>query len=150
MSAYTLCAHRCVPFASDLFRSIGIDAEIAFIRLKSYEGTSTTGNVKQVLGLTENIEGRHVIVVEDIVDTGHTICNLLKDLNAKNPASIKVATLLFKPQSEQCGVVPDYVGFEIPKNLSSDSASTLMAWPAIFVTYMSSATKQMTPMLRNF
>ena len=89
MSAYTLCAHRCVPFASDLFRSIGIDAEIAFIRLKSYEGTSTTGNVKQVLGLTENIEGRHVIVVEDIVDTGHTICNLLKDLNAKNPASIK-------------------------------------------------------------
>ncbi len=103
------------PFASDWFRSIGIDAEIAFIRLKSYEGTSTTGNVKQVLGLTENIEGRHVIVVEDIVDTGHTICNLLKDLNAKNPASIKVATLLFKPQSEQCGVVPDYVGFEIPK-----------------------------------
>lgn len=102
------------PFASDLFRSLGIDAEIAFIRLKSYEGTATTGNVKQLLGLTENIEGRHVIVVEDIVDTGHTISNLIKDLKAKNPASIKVATLLYKPQAQLCGVVPDYVGFEIP------------------------------------
>ena len=102
------------PFASDLFRAIGIDAEIAFIRLKSYEGTSTTGKVKQVLGLSEELDGRDIIVVEDIVDTGHTISNLLKDLHAKNPASVKVATLLFKPESEQCGVVHDYVGFEIP------------------------------------
>jgi hypoxanthine phosphoribosyltransferase len=102
------------PFASDLFRAIGIDAEIAFIRLKSYEGTSTTGNVQQVLGLTEDISGRDIIIVEDIVDTGRTMSNLLKNLQAKNPASIKVATLLFKPQSECCGIVPDYVGFEIP------------------------------------
>lgn len=102
------------PFAADLFRELTIDAEIAFIRLKSYQGTATTGAVKQVLGLTEEIEGRHIIIVEDIVDTGHTMSNLISQLRERNPASVSVATLLFKPQSECCGVVPDYVGFEIP------------------------------------
>lgn len=102
------------PFASDLFREVDTDAEIAFVRLKSYEGTSTTGVVKQVLGLTDKIEGRPVIVVEDIVDTGTTIANLIADLRQKNPADIKVATLLFKPDSLQHGSAPDYVGFEIP------------------------------------
>jgi hypoxanthine phosphoribosyltransferase len=102
------------PFASDLFREIDTDAEISFIRLKSYEGTSTTGVVKQVLGLTENIEGRPVVVVEDIVDTGTTIMNLLSDLRKQNPSEIKVATLLFKPDSLQHGSAPDYVGFSIP------------------------------------
>ncbi len=102
------------PFASDLFRAFDADAEIAFIRLKSYEGTDTTGNIKQVLGLTDNIEGRTVIVIEDIVDTGNTIAKLVSDLKAKNPAEVKIATLLFKPQSVQQPVTPDYVGFEIP------------------------------------
>nr|WP_304962844.1 hypoxanthine phosphoribosyltransferase [uncultured Muribaculum sp.] len=102
------------PFAADLFRAIDIDAEISFIRLKSYEGTSTTGVVKQVLGLSENLEGRDVIVVEDIIDTGNTIKKLVADLKEKNPASIRIATLLFKPESLQCEVNPDYVGFAIP------------------------------------
>jgi len=102
------------PFAADLFRAVNLDSEISFIRLKSYEGTSTTGKIKEVLGLTENLEGRDIIVVEDIVDTGRTISKLVEDLKAKNPASVRVATLLFKPAAEQCGVVPDYVGFEIP------------------------------------
>lgn len=102
------------PFASDLFREIDTDAEISFVRLKSYEGTSTTGVVKQVLGLSENIEGRPVVVVEDIVDTGTTITNLIADLKKKNPSEIKVATLLYKPDSQVCGSKPDYVGFEIP------------------------------------
>lgn len=62
----------------------------------------------------ENIEGRSVIVVEDIVDTGNTIAKLLADLRAKNPADIKVATLLFKPESLQQGSTPDYIGFSIP------------------------------------
>uniref|UniRef100_UPI0026ED227E phosphoribosyltransferase n=1 Tax=uncultured Muribaculum sp. TaxID=1918613 RepID=UPI0026ED227E len=97
-----------------LFRAIDIDAEISFIRLKSYEGTSTTGVVKQVLGLSENLEGRDVIVVEDIIDTGNTIKKLVADLKEKNPASIRIATLLFKPESLQCEVNPDYVGFAIP------------------------------------
>ena len=102
------------PFASDLFREVKTDAEIAFIRLKSYEGTSSTGSVKQVMGLTDDIKGRTVIVVEDIVDTGTTIHGLLNDLRAQQPADLKAATLLFKPESLRCDVKPDYVGFSIP------------------------------------
>ena len=66
------------------------------------------------MGLTEDIAGRPVIVVEDIVDTGNTIHRLVKDLKAKNPESVKIATLLFKPESLTCDVNPDYVGFAIP------------------------------------
>lgn len=103
------------PFAADLFRSLDIDAEITFIRLKSYEGTSSTGVVKEVLGLGENIKGRDVILVEDIIDTGHTIVKLIDDIKAKEPASVAVATLLFKPEALLHDVKPDYVGFSIPK-----------------------------------
>ncbi|MCH5219401.1 MAG: hypoxanthine phosphoribosyltransferase [Muribaculaceae bacterium] len=103
------------PFASDLFREFDGEAEIAFIRLKSYEGTGSTGEIKQVLGLSTNITDRHVIVVEDIVDTGNTMHNLLKVLKEQNPADIKIATLLFKPEALQRPIKPDYVGFEIPK-----------------------------------
>lgn len=103
------------PFALDLFKSIDTDAEITFIRLKSYEGTESTGNVKQVLGMTENIEGRDVIIVEDIIDTGRTMLKLEADIRAMGPKSVKIATLLFKPESLVCDVKPDYVGFEIPK-----------------------------------
>lgn len=102
------------PFASDLFRAVDMDAEITFIRLKSYEGTGTTGVVKQVMGLNENIKGRRIVIIEDIIDTGHTMKRLIEDLNKMEPADIKVATLLFKPESLQCDVKPDYVGFEIP------------------------------------
>jgi hypoxanthine phosphoribosyltransferase len=101
-------------FASDLFKAIDIDAEITFIRLKSYEGTSTTGKIKEVMGLCEDITGRDIIVVEDIVDTGTTIVNLIDDLKKQGAASIKVATLLFKPESIQYDYKPDYVGFPIP------------------------------------
>lgn len=102
------------PFASELFLNVNTDAEIAFIRLKSYEGTTTSGTVKEVMGLTEDITGRHVVVIEDIVDTGNTIKKLVDHLQAKNPAQVKIATLLFKPESLQCDVKPDYVGFAIP------------------------------------
>lgn len=103
------------PFASDLFRAVEeIDAEITFIRLKSYEGTESSGAVKEVLGLHEDIGGRTVIVVEDIVDTGNTIYRLVGDLKKKNPAEIKIATLLFKPDALVRPVKPDYVGFNIP------------------------------------
>ncbi len=104
------------PFASDLFRAAeGIDAEIAFIRLKSYEGTSTTGKVRQMMGLEKDLEGRTVIIVEDIVDTGNTIHNLIATLKEKNPADIRIATLLYKPEALEKPVKPDYVGFNIPK-----------------------------------
>lgn len=118
------CAGKCplfvcvltgaFPFASDLFRAVDGDAEIAFIRLKSYEGTSSTGAIKEVLGLHEDITGRTVIVVEDIIDTGHTMHNLVAHLRTLGPADIKIATLLFKPDALRRPVKPDYVGFEIP------------------------------------
>ena len=104
------------PFANDLFRATEeLDSEITFIRLKSYEGTGSTGIVKEVLGLHEDIEGRTVIVVEDIVDTGNTIARLVEDLKSRKPADVKIATLLFKPEALQRDVKPDYVGFSIPK-----------------------------------
>ena len=102
-------------FAVDLFRECSIkDSEITFIRFKSYSGTSTTGAAKQIMGLDEEIEGRTVIVVEDIVDTGITAQQLMEDLAKKNPKEVKIASLLFKPDSLQTGVRPDYIGFSIP------------------------------------
>lgn len=102
-------------FASDLFLATeGIDAEISFIRLKSYDGMGSTGVVKEVIGLKEDIEGRTVILIEDIIDTGVTMHKLVADLKEKNPAQIKIATLLFKPESLKCDVKPDYIGFNIP------------------------------------
>ena len=116
MPLFLCVLNGAFPFASDLFRaSEGIDAEIAFIRLKSYEGTCTTGNVRQLLGLESDIEGRTVIIVEDIVDTGNTIHNLIGTLQEKKPADIKIATLLFKPEALEKPIKPDYVGFSIPK-----------------------------------
>ena len=115
MPLFVCVLNGAFPFASDLFRAVeGLDAEISFIRLKSYEGTESTGAVKEVLGLSDNIEGRTVIVVEDIVDTGNTIYRLVEDLKKKNPAEVKVATLLFKPDALVRPVKPDYVGFSIP------------------------------------
>ena len=115
MPLFLCVLNGAFPFASDLFRACeGMDAEISFIRLKSYCGTGSTGTVKEVLGLSEDIKGRTVIIVEDIVDTGNTIHRLINDLKAKEPAEIKVATLLFKPDALVRPVKPDYVGFEIP------------------------------------
>lgn len=115
MPLFLCVLNGAFPFASDLFRACeGIDAEIGFIRLQSYEGTGSTGVVKQTLGLNTDIKDRTVIIVEDIVDTGNTIYRLITDLREKQPADIKVATLLFKPDALVRPVKPDYVGFEIP------------------------------------
>ena len=84
------------------------------MRFKSYEGTSSTGTVNQVMGLKEDITGRNVIIIEDIVDTGVTAKKMIEELQKQNPASIKFATLLFKPESIITDARPDYVGFEIP------------------------------------
>ena len=101
-------------FAADLFREITVDAEISFIRMKSYDGMQSTGQVKELYGLQQDITGRTAVVVEDIVDTGFTIQQLIQKLNIHNPKEVKVATLLFKPESLKCDVKPDYVALEIP------------------------------------
>lgn len=102
-------------FAADLFREIGInDSKITFVRYSSYEGTGSTGTVKVLMGLNEDIEGRDVVIVEDIVDTGLTASMMVADLRKRNPRSIRFATLLHKPESSRTGFKPDYVAFDIP------------------------------------
>ncbi|MBR6282927.1 MAG: hypoxanthine phosphoribosyltransferase, partial [Muribaculaceae bacterium] len=85
------------------------------IRYKSYDGTQSTGQVTEVMGLTTPIAGREVIIVEDIVDTGLTAAKLRESLAGKGARSVKMATLLLKPDSLQVGTMPEYVGFSIPK-----------------------------------
>lgn len=102
-------------FAADLLRAVGINhADISFVRYASYEGTQSTGNVRQLIGLTENIEGRDIVIIEDIVDTGFTAVKMIDDLRKHNPASIRFATLLHKKESAKVDFTPDYTAFAIP------------------------------------
>lgn len=104
-------------FAAEIFKRISLlDAEISFIKLASYSGTHTTGNIKQLIGLNEDLTGRTVIVLEDIVDSGITISDTIEQLKAKKPAEIKIATLLLKPDALQVKVQLDYIGLEIPND----------------------------------
>ena len=101
-------------FAADLARAISIDCEMTFVKLASYKGTATTGNVQTVLGLDTSLKNRHIIIVEDIVDTGNTLHNFLKELHKENPASVALATCFFKPDALQHPLSINYCGFEIP------------------------------------
>jgi hypoxanthine phosphoribosyltransferase len=103
-------------FAADLMKHINIPAQVSFIKLASYEGMQSGGKVREVFGLSEKIEGRVVVIVEDIVDSGRTMQQLLASLETRNPAEIKIATFLFKPDSLVCDIKPDYVTFEIPNH----------------------------------
>ena len=101
-------------FASDLLQNTEIDCKISFLKLASYQGTQTTGSVRQLIGLNEDIKGKPVIIIEDIVDTGITIEHIIKQLQAYDPSEIRIATLLFKPEAYRKDIKIDYVGFEIP------------------------------------
>lgn len=101
-------------FASDLFKEISIDAEICFIKLASYKGTKSTGNVITSIGLDMPIIGRHVILLEDIVDTGKTLSEFLPQLQQSQPASLKIASLLHKPEALKYDIKIDYLGFSVP------------------------------------
>jgi hypoxanthine phosphoribosyltransferase len=103
-------------FASDLIKNIEIPCEISFIRLQSYTGTSSTGKIKKMLGLSESIKGRTVIIVEDIVDTGFTMKNLIESLKKEEPAEIHIATLLVKPDKLQCPLNIEYAAMNIPND----------------------------------
>ncbi|MEI7499341.1 MAG: hypoxanthine phosphoribosyltransferase [Bacteroidota bacterium] len=103
-------------FASDLLRKITIPCEISFVKFASYSGTLTTSKVKELIGVNEELEGRHVIVVEDIVDTGITMHKLLEDIHEKNPLDIKVACFCFKPEAFQKDFKIDYLGMVIPND----------------------------------
>ncbi len=104
-------------FAAEIFKRIELlDAEISFVKFASYVGTSTTGDVKQLIGLNETLEGRTVVVLEDIVDTGITIEKVMAQIQAKNPQDVQVATLLLKPDALQKDVSLNYIGLEIPND----------------------------------
>ena len=101
-------------FASDLFKEIAIPAEISFIKLASYKGTQSTGNVITAIGLEKDLFQRHVIIVEDIVDTGKTLSAFLPQLQHQQPASLKICSLLHKKEATTHPITIDYLGFEIP------------------------------------
>jgi hypoxanthine phosphoribosyltransferase len=101
-------------FAADLFKKIDLTCELSFIRVSSYQGTASTGQVKNLIGLNENITDRDVIIIEDIVDTGDTMLYLFEELKRQKPASVKLATAVFKPAALRHPITPDYVGFEVP------------------------------------
>jgi len=101
-------------FTADLFKQITIEAEVSFIKLASYKGTSSTGNVITAIGLDVNVKDRHIIILEDIIDTGKTLHHYLPQLESLQPASVKIAVLLDKKEALQYPVKVDYACFEIP------------------------------------
>lgn len=103
-------------FAADLMRCMEIPCEISFVRMASYEGTSSTGKVKQLIGLKEEIKGRTVVIVEDIIDSGLTMKNLLATLEEKQPKDIRIAALLVKPGNLQVDLDIPYCCFDIPND----------------------------------
>lgn len=104
----------CFMFVSELMKNLDIECEISFIKLSSYQGTATTGVVREVLGLSESIAGRDVIILEDIVDTGLTMQRLLETLGTRNPASMEIASLFLKPARLKVPVDVKYSVFTIP------------------------------------
>lgn len=101
-------------FASDLFKAITIESEICFIKLASYKGTKSSGQVITAIGLDTDMHGRHVIILEDIVDTGKTLSEFLPQLEHQQPASLKIAALLHKPEATVYPISVDYLGFSVP------------------------------------
>lgn len=103
----------CFMFASDLVKELSISCEVSFVKLASYKGTQSTGEIKSLIGLNENLKGRDVIILEDIVDTGHTIDNLSAQLHALGVNSVTVVAFLFKPNAYVGSSKINYSGIEV-------------------------------------
>lgn len=103
-------------FAADLMREISVPAEVSFVKLASYEGTSSTGTVREVIGLNTDITGRPIIIVEDIVESGITMAHMIETLKKQNPKSIDICTLLVKPEKLEVKLDIRYVAMEIPND----------------------------------
>ncbi len=101
-------------FAADIMKKLNFPCEISFVKLSSYEGTSTTGKVKEIIGLTEDIEGRTIVILEDIIDTGVTMEKIKKQLIGYAPADLKIASMLYKPDACKVDINIDYIGIDIP------------------------------------
>ncbi len=103
-------------FAADIFRQINLECQVSFIKLASYDGISSTGKIKELIGWNEDITGKTVVVLEDIVDTGATLERVIGELKLRKAADVKICTLLFKPEAYTKDIPIDYIGFEIPNN----------------------------------
>ena len=103
-------------FTGDLFKELQIDTHLSFVKFASYQGMSSSGDVKELIGLNEDLSGRNVIVLEDIVDSGLTIRMLSEEIQKYHPRTLKIATLLLKPDVYQQPIPLDYVGMEIPND----------------------------------
>jgi len=103
-------------FSADLFRHIKLQARISFVKLASYEGTSSSGKIKELIGWNEDIKNKSIVVIEDIVDTGNTLERIMGELVIRKVSEIRIATLLHKPDAYKKDIHLDYVGFEIPDN----------------------------------
>jgi hypoxanthine phosphoribosyltransferase len=101
-------------FAADLMKDINLECEISFVKVTSYKGTSSTGKVHELIGLSTDIKNKHVVILEDIVDSGLTLSKLYSMIDHNSPKSVEVATLLYKPEAFQGKYPPKYVGLEIP------------------------------------
>lgn len=103
-------------FASDLFKNLEIDCNISFLKLASYQGTSSSGNIKQLIGLNEDLSGRTVVIIEDIIDTGITMENIVKQLKGFEPERILISSLLYKSNAYNNCYPVDYFCFDIPND----------------------------------
>lgn len=103
-------------FVSDLLKEIKLDCKVSFVRLSSYSGCSSTGKVTELLGINEDIRGKTVIIIEDIVETGNTLENIVEKLYSMHPKKLCIATLLLKPEAYLKKVKIDYTGIEIPND----------------------------------
>lgn len=101
-------------FAADLMREMTIPCEISFVKLASYQGITSTGKIKEVIGINEDLSGRTVVIVEDIVESGQTMKRMVESIGTRNPASVKICTLFFKPEKLKEELTLDYVAFRIP------------------------------------
>ena len=103
-------------FAADLMREMTIPCEISFVKLASYQGITSTGKVHEVLGINENLTGRDIVIVEDIVDTGRTMKQMVESLGTRNPASVHICTLFVKPDKMEEPLDIEYAAFSIPND----------------------------------
>jgi hypoxanthine phosphoribosyltransferase len=103
-------------FVADLTGSLDVSCEVSFVKMASYEGTESSGEVKTLIGFNESYKNKHVLIVEDIVDTGNTLVRIMAEMEKLNAASVKIATLLYKPEAYSKNIPIDYVGIEIPND----------------------------------
>ncbi len=106
----------CFLFAADLYRGLDFDSQISFVKVASYSGTSSTGKVKRLIGLNEDVKDKTVVLIEDIIDSGRTIENLVRQIKGYEPAEVKIASFLFKPDAYKADLAIDYIGLKIPND----------------------------------